>query len=199
MRKPTTFMLALVAIAGIAAVTLVSGPDSRSPLLETGTSLAPPRELPEFRLLDHRGEAFTRASLTGRWHLIFPGFTRCPDICPATLATLSQVQQQLGSRAARLTVILLTVDPARDTPETLSRYLAYFSPDFIGMTGEASQLKLLYEGLGIQRIRIPGAGGEYSVDHSAALLLVNPEARLAGYFRPPFKAQALVEDLQRVL
>lgn len=199
MRKAIILPLALIALAAIAAVTIPGAPPSGTPPLASGVALQPRTALPDFQLRDHRGKAFTRASLAGRWHLVFPGFTHCPDICPATLATLNQVHQKLGQQAARLGVVLLTVDPARDTPAVLSRYLAYFSPEFIGITGDGTQLETLYAGLGIQHIRIPGADGEYSVDHSAALLLIDPATHLAGYFRPPFKVQALVEDLQRVL
>ena len=199
MRKAIVLPLALIALTAIAAVTILGAPPSGTPRLASGVTLQPRTALPDFQLRDHSGKTFTRASLAGRWHLVFPGFTHCPDICPTTLATLNQVHQQLGQQSARLGVVLLTVDPARDTPAVLSRYLAHFSTDFIGITGDGAQLETLYTGLGVQHIRIPGANGEYSVDHSAALLLLDPETHLAGYFRPPFNVQALVEDLQRVL
>lgn len=170
-----------------------------APTLEAGVALTPPATLPDFSLRDQRGNLFTAAALSGRWSLIFPGFTHCPDICPATLAILDRAHDLLGSTASALQVILLSVDPERDTPEALARYLAFFNPGFIGVTGEQEQLQRLYTGLGVQHIRIPGARDEYSVDHSAALLLVDPEGRLAGYFMPPFKAERLAADLGPLL
>ena len=170
-----------------------------TPTLEAGVALTPPAALPEFSLRDQRGNLFTAAALRGHWSLVFPGFTHCPDICPTTLAILERTHDLLGSTASALQVILLSVDPERDTPEALARYLAFFNPGFTGVTGEQEQLQRLYTGLGVQHIRIPGAGGEYSVDHSAALLLVDPEGRLAGYFMPPFQAERLAADLGPLL
>lgn len=199
MNKVTTAILALLAISGIAAVTLFADPERTPPVLKSGVVLEPPVELPEFQLRDQHGKRFTRSSLEGRWHLVFPGFTHCPDICPTTLATLHRVHSLLGPHARQLRVVLLTVDPERDTPQALSRYLDHFNPAFLGVTGEQEQLDRLYEALGVNHIRIPGAAGEYSVDHSAALLLIDPAARLAGYFRPPLGAGKLAEDLKPVL
>ncbi|MFU8763489.1 MAG: SCO family protein [Haliea sp.] len=170
-----------------------------APALAAGVAVTPPAALPDFSLRDQRGKPFTPAALQGHWSLIFPGFTHCPDICPATLAILDRAHELLGSTAADLQVVLLSVDPQRDTPAALARYLEFFNPGFIGVTGEQQQLEQLYTGLGVQHIRIPGARGEYSVDHSAALLLVDPEGRLAGYFMPPFKAERLAADLEPLL
>ncbi len=167
--------------------------------LQTGELVAPPVSLPDFSLHDQRNQPFTEASLVGHWSLIFPGFTHCPDICPTTLAVLDRSREFLGSDGDALQIILLSLDPERDTSEALAAYLAFFNKEFVGLTGEKQQLERLYAGLGIQYIRIPGAGGDYSVDHSAALLLIDPAGRLAGYFMPPFKSEALAADLRPLL
>jgi len=193
--------LALVAVIGLAAM-LLREPGAKQPgvpELQAGVALAPPVLLPDFSLSDQRGRPFTAASLRGHWSLVVPGFTHCPDICPTTLTTLDRVHTQLAADASQLKVVLLTVDPERDSPEVLARYLEFFNPAFVGVTGEQAQLDLLYQGLGVQRIRIPGAQGAYSVDHSAALLLVDPEGRLVGYFMPPFSAERLTADLGPLL
>ncbi|MDO8860536.1 SCO family protein [Haliea sp. E1-2-M8] len=206
-----TPVLLLAAAAVIAIVALVAMPvrqpaavesvvrQPNTPTLQAGVAVTPSATLPDFSLRDQHRRPFTAAALNGHWNLVFPGFTHCPDICPTTLAILDRVHELLGSRASGLQVVLLSVDPQRDTPEELARYLEFFNPTFIGVTGEQEQLERLYTGLGVQHIRIPGARGEYSVDHSAALLLVDPEGKLAGYFMPPFNAERLAVDLEPLL
>ena len=185
-------LLAMLVLAVAGAIVLTPDP---LPPLRAGTDLSPPRGLPAFDLVDHRGAPFDRQSLVGHWSLVFPGFTQCPDICPTTLATLNRLMAQLDGGAKGMRVVLLTVDPERDTPEALARYLAYFNPEFIGLTGDPAEVARLHAALGITAIRIPGAGGDYSVDHAAPLLLIDPEGRLAGYFLPPFEVSALAVDL----
>lgn len=167
--------------------------------LQSGTVLLPLRPVAGFDLLNQHGTAFTQAEFAGHWSLVFAGFTECPDICPTTLTTLNRVYDSLGSRRDNLQLVLLTVDPERDTQEKLARYLEFFNPEFVGVTGEPAQLQILYDSLGVKRIRIPGARGIYSVDHSASLLLVSPGGQLAGYFMPPFSVTQLTADLASVL
>lgn len=207
-RTPVLWAAGTAVVAAIALLTLSiwqptaresAVPAAAAPTLEAGVALTPPAPLPEFSLQDQHGRPFTEAALHGHWSLVFPGFTHCPDICPATLAILDRAHALLGSKGSGLQVVLLSVDPQRDTPEALARYLDFFNPAFVGVTGEQAQLQRLYKGLGVQHIRIPGTRGDYSVDHSAALLLVDPEGRLAGYFMPPFKAERLAADLGPLL
>lgn len=192
MARLSILLLAVLLVAATGAVVLMP---RDPPPLRAGTDLSPPRGLPAFELVDHRGAPFNRQSLAGHWSLVFPGFTQCPDICPTTLAILNRLMAQLDGGAKGMRVVLLTVDPERDSPEALARYLGYFSNEFIGVTGDAGELARLHAALGITAIRIPGAGGDYSVDHSAPLLLIDPEGRLAGYFLPPFEVGALASDL----
>ncbi len=189
-------LAALAAALGGIALTVREPP---APVLRAGVALETPTTLRHFELIDQDGAPFTRASLRGRWTLIVPGFTRCPDICPTTLATLNRVHQGLGDDAHRVGVVLLSLDPARDTPEVLADYVGYFNPEFAAVTGAAEQLEALYLDLGINHIRIPGAKGEYSVDHSTALLLIDPKGRLAGYVVPPINAGLLTADLAQLL
>jgi protein SCO1 len=207
-RPPALLIGAAAVLATVALLAIVflrpafvepAAPQRDAPSLQAGVAVTPPAALPDFSLLDQHARPFTEASLRGRWSLIFPGFTHCPDICPTTLAILNETQALLGTKASELQVVLLSVDPQRDTPGKLALYLEFFNPAFIGVTGEQEQLQRLYTGLGVQHIRIPGAAGEYSVDHSAALLLVDPDGRLAGYFTPPFDAESLAADLGLML
>jgi protein SCO1/2 len=195
MSKIVIWSLAVLAIAMLGAITVFLAREPAGPVPQAGIMLDAPAIIPAFELVDHRSETFNRASLTGHWTLVFAGFTHCPDICPTTLATLDRVQGLLEENANQLQVVLLSVDPERDTPDVLANYLGYFNPGFVGVTGEPTQLDSLYRSLGIGRIRIPGANGEYSVDHSAALMLIDPEGRLVSYFMPPFSARKLAADL----
>lgn len=191
----TCWLGALLLATTVISLVLWQAREPSRPVLQAGVVLDSPRSLPAFALLDHRGEPFNQASFTGRWTLVFPGFTYCPDICPTNLATLNTVYKLLGENASQLQVVLLTVDPERDTAQVLAAYVGHFNQSFVGVTGKAEQLDILYRSLGVNHIRIPGAKGEYSVDHSAALLLIDPTGRLVGYFMPPFIADNLTQDL----
>ena len=148
-------------------------------VLESGTALgAQARSLPAFSLVDHQGKTFTDARLRGRWSLIFFGYTHCPDICPNTLAVMKQAMKQLHEHSVQPQVIFISVDPKRDTPERLAKYVRYFDPDFIGATGSEEALAALAPALGIPFARPPGSDSEnYLVDHGASVLLIDPSVR----------------------
>jgi protein SCO1/2 len=191
MRRAPVWIAVLVAVAIGAGVALYER--AREPLtLRAGTALPEPRALPDFALVDQAGRAFGRARLEGRWSLLFTGFTHCPDVCPTTLALMAD----LNRRVARddLQFVFVSVDPERDTPDAVARYLAHFDAALVGATGERAQMERLTAGLGLAQVRNPGSGEEYTVDHSTAFVLIDPEARLAGYFSAPHVRDALVAD-----
>jgi protein SCO1/2 len=200
MRRRPIAAVVLVAVVGTAAAAgaaLAWWMTSREALvLASGTALTPPRAIADFRLTDHRGDAFTKASLRGRWNLLFTGFTHCPDICPATLALLAEVDRRLPVGSVQL--LFLSVDPERDSPEVIAAYVAHFSPRLIGVTGARAEIEGLTAELGLAQVRNPGVGGDYTVDHSTALVLIDPEARVAGYFTPPYDIGALAADLASI-
>lgn len=168
--------------------------------IRSGTLLGNARPIIDFALADSDGKPFTNAELKGHWTVIFPGFTFCPDVCPTTLTTLKAVQEQLGDAAAQVQVVMLSVDPERDTAETLGRYVHAFSPAFLGVTGSTKALDALGESIGYVYTKVPGATPEtYTVDHSASMILIGPDARLRGYFTPPYKVEALVADLRTLI
>ena len=133
------------------------------------------------------------------------GFTHCPDVCPSTLYDLQLVhkgvRQDSGNGPPSHQVLFVSVDPERDTPEKLGEYVSYFDPDFIGVTGSQQQLAPLTRQLGIAyRIEEHEAGSaQYGVDHSASILVTDPEGRLHGVFPAPHDAGTIVEDLSTVL
>jgi len=147
--------------------------------------LPEPRIIADFALVNHHGEPFSLEQFKGHWSVLFFGFTACPDICPNTLYQLQQARKQMledGNPAEIPQIYLVSVDPERDAPEKLADYLSYFDPAFIGLTGDEAQLKALTLQLGIAYFIEPHDPGylEYSVDHSASLLLLNPDAQLLG-------------------
>jgi protein SCO1/2 len=146
-----------------------------------------PRDFGEFALVDHHGEAFTPARLEGSWTLVFFGFTFCPDVCPTTMALLAQFMEQLEGlpEAADTQVVLVTVDPARDTVEQLAKYVPYFNPEFIGVTGEFMDIHRFATGLNTPFRKVPGQGEDYLVDHSANVVLINPRGDYHGFFKAP--------------
>lgn len=172
-----------------------------------GAYLQPARKLPNFSLLDHQGDRFKREDLKGRWHLLTYGYTHCPDICPMTLATLSQWVQRIERENVYpdLQVLFYSVDGERDTPEVLSQYLPYFHSDFIGLTpGEPRSHQNFEQGLGIVS-RKPEAQAQW-VNHGVMIMLLNPRAQLQAVFKPErnehglfhFKEETLLQDYRAV-
>jgi len=146
----------------------------------------PPRELSEFAFRDHRGEAFTPEDFSGAWTLVFFGFTHCPDICPTTMAFLDQFVASLeGTEAEDTEVVMVTVDPARDTVDALGTYVPYFNADFTGVTGEFLDLFRFATELNTPFRKVPGQGDDYQVDHSANVVLINPRGHYHGFFKAP--------------
>lgn len=187
---------ALTVAATVIGVVAAWWVTARQPVtLASGTALATPRAISAFRLSDQQGREFTPESLRGRWSLVFAGFTHCPDACPTTLALLNSVDQRLRASGDAIQVVFLSVDPERDTVERLAGYVGHFNPRFVAVTGARAQIDALCRDLGIAYVRNPGVGGDYTVDHSAALVLIDPRARVAGYFRPPHDPAALAADL----
>lgn len=168
--------------------------------LQSGMLLETPRPIVDFALTAGDGKSFDKADLIGRWNVIFVGYTHCPDVCPTTLARLEAVKKSLGADAAKVRFVFISIDPERDSPQILDRYTHFFSPDFLSATGPPAQLDRLGASLGFVYAKVAGATPEsYLMDHSAELILVDPQAELAGYLTPPFRVERLVDDLRHVL
>ncbi len=188
--------LALVAaIAGVYVARMVTQP--AVPSLESGTSYPAPRALPDFNLVDARGAPVTPATLAGHPTLVFFGFTHCPDVCPTTLALLASVQKRAALPG--LKVAFITVDPERDTPAQVGAYVSSFGGDFIGLTGGAPEILKATTGFGVAAARVELAGGDYTMDHSAAVFALDSQARIVAVFTPPLSADRLARDLQRLV
>lgn len=195
-RTSSWIALGLAAVvAALAGFWLARQLDSPDPQLTSGTWLPEPRSLPEFQLVDHTGAPFTRDSLRGHPTLVFFGFTHCPDVCPATLAKLAQVKQ--AAALPELRVLLVSVDPERDTPQALAAYVGAFDREFTGVTGDPQAVAQLTKSFGVATARTELPGGSYTVDHSAAVFLLDAQGRMVAVFTPPFEVARMAEDLQR--
>jgi len=190
---------AVAAIAGVYVGRRVSQPDV--PALESGTLFPRPRTLADFNLVDTRGVATSPRELRGHPTLVFFGFTHCPDVCPTTLALLASVQKQAAlqdRRTAGLEVAFISVDPERDTPEQVGRYVASFGGEFIGLTGSAPEIVNATKSFGVAFARVELAGGNYTMDHSATVFALDSEARIVAVFTPPLNSAALARDVARL-
>lgn len=192
-----------MACAGAAAALWWRAPAHRAPpTLTTGAMLEPRRAIPDFTLIDHHGRKFTNADLRGAWSLLYFGYTNCPDVCPTTLATLAAFEKRLRTAGSPPPprVVFVSVDAARDTPAQLERYVPYFDPAFLGVTAPTQAIAENFaRDLGLAVILTPHADGSYSVDHSSALLVVDPAGRLAAILTGPFTAAGLADDYGRIV
>ncbi|HEX3125226.1 MAG TPA: SCO family protein [Rhodanobacteraceae bacterium] len=170
---------------------------SERPGLASAVPYPQPRALPDFQLVQANGKPLTLADWKGRWNVAYFGYVSCPDVCPTTLAVLKQVWKSLEERGLRdrVRISFVSIDPQRDTPEMLGKYVAFFSPDFLAATGSDEQLTRLTRALGLLYSRTTGANGEIQVDHSGSAVIVDPQGRLVGMFRPPFAAADVAADL----
>lgn len=170
--------------------------------LSTGTWLAPSRELADFSLIDHQGRSFGSANLHGHWSLMFFGYTNCPDFCPTTLTTLAAVEKRLRAANAEAPpqVIFVSVDAKRDTPAQLAKYVPYFDPDFIGLTApDQPAIEALARKWGVVAVIRPATDGNYTVDHSGDIFVIDPKGKLAAVLSGPFTVDALQSDIKRIV
>lgn len=152
-----------------------------------------------FALLDQNGETRTDRDFRGRWMLIYFGYTNCPDVCPTTLALMSDVMTRLGGRAARIAPIFITVDPDHDTPQLMKQYLAPFGSKFVGLTGPKSHIASVASEYRVYVRRRPLGGGRYAVDHSNIIYLMSPAGKFAADYDNSQAPEEIAADLKRRL
>lgn len=162
-----------------------------------------PRALSEFTISKHSGGDFTNTDLQGKWTLVFVGYTFCPDICPVTLAELNKVYPQLTElvSANPLQIWFLSVDPKRDTIERLNEYVNYFNPEFVATTGPHEQLFPLVRSMGMMYSMSESTDNpNYLVDHSASIVVINPDGNVIGRFQPKHVIGELsISDTQQII
>jgi protein SCO1/2 len=154
-----------------------------------------PRELSAFNLLDQYSEPFTLERLQDKWTFVFFGFTHCPDICPTTLALFNSLSDKLQDTDffADTQFLLVSLDPARDTPEALKTYIRYFNPAFVGVTGDFLPLRKMATQLNVafQKVVTNHETGDYTIDHGGNVALINPQGHYHGFYKPPLDANKM--------
>ena len=154
-----------------------------------------------FALTDHHGNAVSEASYPGKHLLVFFGYTYCPDVCPTELLVLGQTLDLLGPNAARVQALFITVDPERDTPETLAEYVPNFHPDLIGLTGtpeetaEAAKVYRVYYRKG----ETEAGETHYLMEHSSIVYFMNPNSEYVTHFVPGQGAETIAERIEEIL
>lgn len=191
----------LAAILGVLASMYLSKPQPIQ--LQAVTWLGPQgKTLPAFELVDHDRQPFDNQRLQGKWHLLFFGFTHCPDICPDTLQMLDNMFEALDDPAIRrqLQVVFVSVDPDRDDLATMKSYVTYFNSDFLSARAEIERLNVLTDAVGIlHHTDRRGDELDYDVGHSASLILTNPEGRYIGVISTPHDSLRIAQDLKALI
>jgi len=200
------FLVAIVAIVAAAGGVLVSRIATHSPELpqtamSAGTLLQPPRPIANVALVDQDGKPFDASRLKNRWTLLFFGFTNCPDVCPATLTVLAQIQKKLEDLpdSQQPQIAFVSVDPQRDTPEQIKKYVSFFSPTFLGLTGSTESIEAFTKAMSVPVAIQKLPGGGYTVDHSAALFLIDPNGALHALFSTPHDAAKIAADVRWIV
>lgn len=201
----TTLLILLVALATgaglFAAEYVFNRRPPAGPELQTVRRLSTPRELPAFTLQQSDRTPLVPGELRGHWTVVFIGFTFCPDVCPTTLAELAQSQKRWEAlpETTRPRVLFVSVDPERDTIEKLGEYAHGFHKDTLAATADIPSLEAFAKSLSLVFAKVPlgdeGAADQYTIDHSATLIVLDPQGRMAGIIQPPLKPKAIAEDL----
>ncbi len=178
----------------VTAVIFIITGRSPAPVVNFAASVGGP-----FRLVDHNRKPITDQDMKGRPHLIFFGFTHCPDVCPTTLFEVSEILRALGPDAARVGAMFVTVDPERDTPDTLKDYLSSFDPHLVGATGDAAAVAQIEKAYRVYSKKIPLDGGGYTMDHTAIVYLMDKDGRFVAPFNVKRRPEDAAADLRRYL
>ncbi len=190
MAAPTSRLLIIISafiagLAGVFAVALVLGSGVPSSVTSASAAVGGP-----FRLTDQNGTVVTDQDLKGRPFLVFFGFTHCPDVCPPTLFEMSEVLDKLGADGNRVGALFITVDPERDTPQSMKDYLSSFDPRLRGLTGDPAAIASVAKEYRVYFKKVALQGDDYTMDHTALVYLMGKDGR----FIAPFNLNRRVED-----
>jgi len=172
-----------------------------APALQAVKLFDHPRELPPFSLQQSDRTQLVPGELKGHWTVVFLGFTHCPDVCPTTLAQLAQAQKQWAALpdSTRPRVLFVSVDPERDSPDAIGEYAHGFDRDTLAATTDVPALEAFARSLSMVFAKVPAPAGapadQYSIDHSASLAVLDPQARMAGVIMPPLDPRAIAADM----
>ena len=204
----TTALLLVIALAAGAGLVVAqrvwNAPQAApAPALAAVRLFEPARTLPAFSLRQSDGTALVPGELKGHWTLVFLGFTHCPDVCPTTLAELAQAQKRWEAlpEPVRPRVLFVSVDPERDTPDRIGEYAHAFHRDTIAATADIPGLERFTRSLSLVFAKVTPEGtpeGQYTIDHSATLAVLDPQGRMAGIVQPPLDVPGIAADLAKL-
>jgi len=199
--SPKKFVLAVALAIALAAGVFVAMSNQAPSAPVSALVLPTPNPIPEFSLLDQQGKVADQSVFEGQWDLVFFGFTHCPDICPTTLQVLASAQSELveDGHESLPRIVLVSVDPERDTPDILGQYVEHFGENNLGLTGTLEEIRKLTDGLGIFFEKQAGDGENYVVDHSAAVLVIDPDGGFHSLFSGPHVVSNYVHDLPIIM
>ena len=189
-------LLAGLSLVLVLAAAVGLGPLAR-PYILRGSQINPPITAPDFDLKDAQGLDFQLSSQRGKVVMIFFGYTSCPDVCPSTLSEMKLVRTRLGKAADHVRFVFITVDPQRDTPEHISKYVANFDPTFIGLSGSEQYLAPIWKAYGVYRaIRDLGSSAGYLVDHSSQVYVIDRSGNLRTTYSFGTPVDDIVSDMK---
>jgi protein SCO1 len=195
-------ILAIVAFAGGLLVARALMPArTELPRTERATVLPSPMALPTLGLVDQDGSPLGADFFKGHWTMVFFGFTSCPDICPTTLATLSQATRQLADlpAAEQPRVLLVTVDPERDSPSQLAAYVRFYDPAFLGATGTPDAVAAAAAAFRVPYSKVSLPDGGYTMDHGSGIFVVGPSGGIVAYTSAPHDAAIIARDYRKLV
>ncbi|MDF1757677.1 MAG: SCO family protein [Legionellaceae bacterium] len=202
-KKTVMWLLAIVALAaGSYTAQLIysqKAPKAIDRSLFHGTLLEKPRQINNFNLTGLDQDSFTNASLSGKWTLVFFGFTSCGYVCPTTMAELGKSYRILEQQGAKIlpNVVMITLDPERDSIDKLGSYVKAFDKHFYGARGDQQQIRSLTKDLGVAYAKISqkdGAKNQDDIEHTGAIMLFNPRGELTAFFTSPHSAKNIASD-----
>lgn len=170
-----------------------------------GILVPQPTAMADFKLMNTAGKSFTKEDLKGKWTFLFFGFTNCASVCPTTLAALNKMYAQLEKEVAKNQlpqIVLVSVDPERDTLDRMNEYLSSFNPHFIGARADLPALEAFERQLHVIAVKMQAKGegpNHYSVNHTAEILLINPQAQVQAYLSYPHNAEQMAKDYKFIL
>lgn len=195
--KPVHYILAgaavfLILVAGFGAAAVLR------PHPYSGSEILPARTAPEIQLTQADGTIYRLSEQQGKVVLVFFGYTHCPDVCPLTLGEFKQIKEKLGSKAANVEFVFITVDPERDTPQVMADHVARFDPAFIGLSGSEAELDPVWRAYGVYHEKVPASVG-YSMDHSAFTYVIDKQGNLRLTYDFGTSANDLLSDVEALL
>ena len=198
---PPRFLLVAAILAGLVIIgtgTFLVLALRDTPRGATGTALASAIG-GRFQLVDQNGKTVTDTDLKGKWSLIYFGYTHCPDACPTALNDISIALSELGPKRDAVRPVFITVDPERDTPETLKAYVTSFDAPILALTGTADQVATAAKGYRVYYAKHPEAGDDYSMDHSSVIYVMDPEGRFTASFTHESAPEQISERLKKLI